>query len=109
MRIDIAGQRDVLVLRERLQLVVGLVVIGHHPLSEALDLVARPLFLRELAELDFGHSARRGLGDERLIGHLFCARVLLGLLPFRERRRGRERDGDGRRKHDISHNEPPCA
>ena len=66
--------------RDLLQLVVGLAVILHHAGANCLTWSLARLLLREVAELDLGHAADRGLLDERLVG---AGQLVGAALPSR--------------------------
>jgi hypothetical protein len=72
--IELIRQLHALLLRDRLQLVIGLAVVLHHAGTKILDLLRMPVLLRQFAELDFEHAADRGILHEL---HVLLAQLLL--------------------------------
>src|SRR4051812_30699617 len=71
-------ERPVLLLRESLELVIGLAVIGDHALAKLLDGVIRTVLLGNVTEIDLSHASLRGLGNELFIHAGFLCRSRLG-------------------------------
>jgi len=103
LRVQVLRQLDTFAAGNAGQLLVGAAVVVHHADAELLDVLARGVLLGELAELDLGHAADRGLLHEI---HVLLAQLLLGQrrahpggrLLGESRQRQQERGGRGRKK-----------
>src|SRR5207253_9511776 len=89
---------------QRRQVLIGRAVVLHHAGAELLDLVILRVLLRQLAELDLGDAADRGLLDEILV---LLAELLSGVdhgLPLGDGGAGEQQgDGGGRKQKAAGH------